>query len=73
MSILNVISGTKYSRHSLIRLSKDQFSAEFVEKIVKLDCNDSWVSKTISEAKYLMDQDSLCKSQPLYLYMSQGS
>ena len=30
---------------------------KFELHLIKLDCNDSWVSKTISEAKNLMDQD----------------
>ena len=30
---------------------------KFELHLIKLDCNDSWVSKTISEAKKLMDQD----------------
>ena len=30
---------------------------KFELHLIKLDCDDSWVSKTISEAKYLMDQD----------------
>ncbi|MDC3096385.1 PD-(D/E)XK nuclease family protein [Alphaproteobacteria bacterium] len=30
---------------------------KFELHLIKLDCNDNWVSKTISEAKNLMDQD----------------
>ena len=30
---------------------------KFELHLIKLDCNDSWVSKSISEAKNLMDQD----------------
>ena len=30
---------------------------KFELHLIKLDCNDSWVSKTIREAKNLMDQD----------------
>ena len=30
---------------------------KFELHLIKLDCNDSWVSKTINEAKNLMDQD----------------
>ena len=30
---------------------------KFELHLIKLDCNDSWVSKTISEAKKLMDKD----------------
>ena len=31
---------------------------KFELHLIKLDCDDSWVSKTISKAKNLMDQDS---------------
>ena len=31
---------------------------KFELHLIKLDCNDSWVSKTIKEAKNLMDQDT---------------
>ena len=31
---------------------------KFELHLIKLDCSDSWVSKTISKAKNLMDQDS---------------
>ena len=30
---------------------------KFELHLIKLDCNDSWISKTIRESKYLMDQD----------------
>ena len=30
---------------------------KFELHLIKLNCNDSWVSKTISDAKHLMDQD----------------
>ena len=30
---------------------------KFELHLIKLNCNDSWVSKTIREAKNLMDQD----------------
>ena len=30
---------------------------KFELHLIKLDCNDSWVSKAISDAKNLMDKD----------------